>query len=97
MQGRIKKLCKAHGIKKTKFEEIQNGFRVTIYKDKSNEGINILYKYIQKNPLKRVSQIKKDLNIPAKTLERWIKTLKDKDKIAFQGSKKTGGYCVQNS
>ena len=90
--ARIKKLCKAHGIKAPKYEEIQNDFRVTIYKTKSNEGINELYKYIQDNPLKRVSQIEKDLKIPAKTLERWIKTLRNKNKIEFQGSKKTGGY-----
>ena len=57
-----------------------------------NEGISPLYIYIKNNPGKRVSQIEKNLNVPAKTLERWIKQLKDEGKIVYKGSKKTGGY-----
>lgn len=59
-----------------------------------NEGISLLYQYIKDSPLKRVVQIEKALNIPAKTLERWIGKLKNEKKIEFQGSKKTGGYKV---
>jgi ATP-dependent DNA helicase RecG len=59
-----------------------------------NEGINKLYNYIRNKPDKRVSQIEKELNIPSKTLERWIKELKTKKKIIYKGSKKTGGYYV---
>lgn len=33
-----------------------------------------------------------DLEIPAKTLDRWIKIAKDHGRIEFKGSKKTGGY-----
>ena len=29
------------------------------------------------------------------TLERWIKKLKDENKIEYKGSKRTGGYCVK--
>jgi ATP-dependent DNA helicase RecG len=60
-----------------------------------NEGINSLLAYIKNNPNQRVSQIEKTLNTPAKTLERWIKQLKDEDKIVYRGSKKTGGYFVK--
>jgi len=35
-----------------------------------------------------------DPKIP-KTLERWIKKLKDENKIEYKGSKRTGGYCVK--
>jgi len=59
-----------------------------------NEGINSLYVYIKNNPNQRVSQIEKILNVPTKTLERWIKQLKDEEKIIYKGSKKTGGYFV---
>jgi len=105
---RIKRLCKEHRLPEPKFEEIQKGFRVTVYKEKKdnegvnegisegiNEGINSLYECIKNNPSKRVSQIEEKLNTPAKTLERWIKKLKDEDKIEYRGSKKTGGYYVK--
>jgi ATP-dependent DNA helicase RecG len=35
-----------------------------------------------------------DPKIP-KTLERWIKKLKDENKIEYKGSKRTGGYYVK--
>lgn len=60
-----------------------------------NEGINTLYEFIKKNPSKRVSQIEKELKIPSKTLERWIRVLKDNNKIEYKGSKKTGGYYLK--
>ena len=101
--SRIKRLCKEHGIAEPKFQEMQKGFKVILYKEKLNEGINKglnegiknLYAFIEKNPHLRVSQISQSLNIPAKTLERWIKQLKDENKIEFIGSKKTGGYIVK--
>ena len=97
--GRIKRLCKEHGLQEPKFEELQKGFRVTVYKatqqEKINEGINILYEYIKYNPAQRVSQIQEQLNTPAKTLERWVKQLRDQRKIEYRGSKKTGGYYVK--
>ncbi|MCH9740756.1 MAG: putative DNA binding domain-containing protein [Epsilonproteobacteria bacterium] len=104
---RVKKLCKEHGIVEPKLQEIQKGFQVTLYKEKLNEGINkginegineginSLYLFIQNNPSLRVSQIAQKLNIPAKTLERWIKQLKDEEKLEYRGSKKTGGYFVK--
>ena len=105
--GRIKKLCKEHGIIEPQFKEMQKGFQVTLYKEKTmtevdtetnegiSEGINSLHDFIKRNPGKRVSQIEIELHVPAKTLERWIKQLKDTNKIEYQGSKKTGGYYVK--
>jgi ATP-dependent DNA helicase RecG len=57
-----------------------------------NEGINKLYNYIKNNPNTRLSKIEKELKVPQKTLERWVKILKTNNKIEFRGSKKTGGY-----
>jgi hypothetical protein len=34
------------------------------------------------------------MNIPPKTIERWITSLKSDNKIEFRGIKKTGGYFV---
>ena len=55
-------------------------------------GVNLLIELIQKNPGKRVPQLAKTLDIPAKTIERWIKQLKGEGKIEFKGSPKKGGY-----
>lgn len=81
------------------FEEFQHGFKVTLSKKNMdegiNEGINSLYSFIKDNQGKRVSQIEKELHIPAKTLERWVKQLRDEAKIEYLGSKKTGGYFIK--
>ena len=97
--ARIQNECRMHGMSEPLFEEFSHGFRVTLFKEKINEGINeginSLYVYIQNNPNQRISQIEKSLNIPAKTLERWIKQLKEDDVIQYIGSKKTGGYVAK--
>ena len=66
-----------------------------IKNDIVNEGINALYNFIIKHPNNRISQIEKELNIPAKALERWIRKLKIENKIIFIRSKKTGGYFIK--
>jgi len=60
-----------------------------------SEGIKFLYTFIKNNPSLRVSQISQKIDTPSKTLERWIKQLKDENKIEYIGSKKTGGYSVK--
>jgi ATP-dependent DNA helicase RecG len=57
-----------------------------------NEGINRLREFVRKQPGKRVSEISAALNIPSKTVERWVKKLKEQDAIVFRGPRKTGGY-----
>ena len=59
-----------------------------------NEGINRLLEFIRKNPGKRVVEIAAALNIPSKTIERWIKKLKEQGEIIFSGPRKSGGYFV---
>ena len=58
------------------------------------EGINRLIEFIRKNPGKRVVEIAAALNIPSKTIERWLKKLREQGRVAFIGSRKTGGYFV---
>lgn len=57
-----------------------------------NEGVISLLEYIRKNPGQRVPSISQGLNIPPKTLERWLKNLKSEGKIRYEGSAKSGGY-----
>jgi len=37
------------------------------------------------------------LHTPSKTIERWLKKLKDEGKIEFKGSSKTGGYYIRRA
>ena len=91
--------CLEYGLPKPTFEYEWEAVRTTFYKRIENEGINegikFLYEYIKNNPNQRISQIQNILNTPSKTLERWIKELKDKNKIEYRGSKKTGGYFAK--
>ena len=57
-----------------------------------NEGVNKLYNCILQRPGLRLPEITDHLQVPAKTLERWIKQLRDENKVVFKGSAKTGGY-----
>ena len=55
-------------------------------------GINDLLEYIRDNPGKRTNDLAKGINNSKRTIERWIRILRDEGKIEFRGSKKTGGY-----
>ncbi len=55
-------------------------------------GPNQLLMLITEIPGLRTTQISQSLNVPIKTLERWLKTLRDENKVEFRGASKTGGY-----
>lgn len=55
-------------------------------------GVNDILLLIENNPGINVSNIKSLLNIPQRTIERWINQLKKENKIEFKGASKTGGY-----
>ncbi len=59
-----------------------------------SEGVKLLVEYIRMNPGQRVPSISKAISIAPKTLERWLKKLKNDGRIIFKGSAKTGGYWV---
>ena len=54
-----------------------------------------MYEYIKNNPNQKANQISQNMNIPLRTIQRWLKQLKEKDKITFVGSPKTGGYVAK--
>jgi ATP-dependent DNA helicase RecG len=55
-------------------------------------GVTELLLYIQLHPGQRASDIAKGLNLPLRTIERWLKKLKEAKTIEFRGASKTGGY-----
>jgi ATP-dependent DNA helicase RecG len=57
-----------------------------------NGGVNDILLLIKNNPGINVSIIKSLLNVPQRTIERWINQLKKENKIEFKGAPKTGGY-----
>jgi len=96
---RIKDECSLHGIVEPKFEEFVHGFRVTVYKEKLNGGVNggvnEVLEFIKDNPNLRANEISEQTTVPLRTLQRWLKKLKVENKIEFKGSPKTGGYIVK--
>jgi ATP-dependent DNA helicase RecG len=57
-----------------------------------NEGVARVLSFIQNNPGIRTPQISSAMGVPIKTLERWLKRLREEGKVEFRGSPKTGGY-----
>jgi ATP-dependent DNA helicase RecG len=100
---------KDYGLPGPVFEETQGGISVTIFNNMINEeineeisggvsgGVNGLYEVIKSNPGKNTKAYASLLNVPPKTLEKWLIKLKKEDKIKFVGSSKTGGYFVKTN
>jgi len=59
-----------------------------------SEGVGSLLGCIRNKPGLRIPELSEQLNVPAKTIERWIKKLRDENRIVFKGAPKTGGYFV---
>lgn len=59
-----------------------------------NGGVKDILKFLNDNPGAKTKDIVIALDVPQRTLERWLKQLKDKGKIEFRGSPKTGGYFL---
>lgn len=100
--SRIKKFCLEYNIIEPKFKELQKGFQVTLYKQvidkKKDVGVNEIYDFIMEHqPIKTTSIAKSFTTVTKRTIERWIKQLKNEGKIEFIGVAKTGGYFVKDS
>ena len=59
-----------------------------------SEGVSSLMDCIKNKPGLRIPELSEQLHVPAKTIERWIKKLRDGNKIVFKGAPKTGGYFI---
>jgi ATP-dependent DNA helicase RecG len=60
-----------------------------------SEGVKSLLVFVQETPGLHAPQISKALGVPVKTLERWLKLLKERNKIEFRGSRRLGGYWTK--
>ena len=66
----------------------------TRWSEALNEGVNFLLMLIKESPGRRTPFYSKNMGTFGKNVERWIKQLKEEDKIEFRGAAKTGGYYV---
>lgn len=62
-----------------------------------NGGVNELLDLIRRHPGERIPFYQTKIDIPLRTIERWLRTLKNDYKIEFRGAAKTGGYFVTDS
>ena len=58
----------------------------------ANVGVNHLFVYIQTHPGQRASEMATAYKLTPRTIERWLKQLKENSLIEFKGAAKTGGY-----
>lgn len=61
------------------------------------DKMTTLLEAIYSHPGMRVSALQELISVPEKTLERYIKTLKEANFIEYRGAKKTGGYFISGS
>lgn len=76
-----------------KLEEITEGITEGITDDVRDKIIKILIVLYKEAGLKTLD-IEKLIDIPAKSIERYIKQLKDSEIIEYRGAKRTGGYYL---
>lgn len=69
-----------------------NGDQIEGVHEGVHEGVARLLEFIRTNPGRRTPQISRAMRVPVKTLERWLRRLREEGKIEFRGSPKTGGY-----
>jgi len=84
------------------FEIIGDFFKVTLtpineganegVSEGVSEGVNMLYSFILDNPGNRTPFFSKELKTSTKTIERWLKQLKENKQVEFRGAPKNGGY-----
>ena len=82
-------------------EEIADGILVTFrlaekVSEGVSEGVSRLLDCVREQPGVKISEISQRLQVPAKTIERWIKKLRDENRVVFKGAPKTGGYFLLN-
>ena len=103
---RIRNAIKDYPTMTFDYQESGDGFIVTIgYQQQKQSaentegvsggvsgGVKDLLIYIETNPGLSAKQLSENLNLAKRTIERWLKQLKDQNKIEFNGAPKTGGY-----
>ena len=91
---RIREEIKNYPTMKFEYKERGNGYLVTVSINKG-VGVNDIFEFIQQHQPTKATIIAQSFDINQRTIERYIKQLKDTQKIEFVGSSKTGGYYVK--
>ncbi len=102
---RILNICKESGVIPPNFEEVFNGFRVTLFKEKLNVPDNVhnnvldnrlskIIELIKNNNKISLQEITNQLNVSKRTMRRDIEKLKQQNKIKRIGSEKTGHWEI---
>ena len=101
----------AYGLPEPEFEATQGGMAVTVFKAVNegvrggvsggvSGGVNTVSAHfrllIQTQPGIKTSELIAQTAKPQRTVERWLKQLKDSETIEFRGAPKTGGYYIKN-
>ena len=108
--ARVREEIASYPTMKLEYEEMGNGYLVTISYEKQkvssdenvgvnvgvNVGANEVFECIKTyQPIKANVIADNFPDVTQRTIERYIKLLKDEEKIEFKGSPKTGGYVVK--
>ena len=101
---RMRRLMKDSGLPEPKFST-QGIFTVTFMKrtknnsitdDTLNDTLKLVLNLIKSHPGISANTLIKETNKSVITIRRSVKTLTDADLIEYRGSKKTGGYFINN-
>ena len=108
-RGTIKiiETCKQAGLPEPEIIERDGGILVTMFKDVgvnvgvnvgvkvgANVGANKLLEIITNNEGINAKELHQYFNVTERTVERWLKQLRDEKRIEFRGAPKTGGYFI---
>ena len=97
---RIKRLCITHGIKQPKFEELQKGFRVTLYKQTTQESgaksatKQSICQLIRQNKQITRIELAQKIGVSESAIKQQLATLKKEGTIKRIGSTKAGYWEV---
>ena len=80
-------------LDESKVQGESEGVNVGVYVG-VNVGVNDLLSYIQSHPGQRAGEMAIVFKLTKRTIERWLKKLKETNEIEFRGTPKTGGYFL---
>jgi len=72
-------------------------FKIEGVNEKLKKELKNILHFINENPLVQTDAIKQFSKKGKRTIERYLKILKDNDLIEYVGSDKTGGYKIKNN
>lgn len=105
---RIRKMCEDYGCPQPQFEEVNGGFKLTIFSKLSSEKssekgsekssektADILINLLKSNPKLTIAELSFETKLSTRAVEKQIKKLREENKITRIGPDK-GGYWTVN-